>query len=218
MQHKRSVIRFLTVTALLSIPLGIAVLRTDPLELHRAMHPMHSPTLDLFFRNVTHLADGLVPTVIGLLVLLFRDVRAFLMVGLSCSLSAIIAQVLKHGPYSSSDRPFMFKEKLGDMHWVDGLDIHHHFSFPSGHSTAAFSLCFALTVLIARPAWGIALPLLAALLAYSRVYLSQHFSEDILAGAIIGTATAVCVYQVLYRSRFAERKWLDRRVIRYRNQ
>lgn len=218
MQYKRSVIRFLTVTALLSIPLGIAVLRTDPLELHRAMHPAHSPALDLFFRNVTHLADGLVPTAIGLLVLLFRDVRSFLMVGLSCSLSAIIVQVLKHGPFSGSDRPFMFKEKLGDMHWVDGLDIHHHFSFPSGHSTAAFSLCFALTVLIARPAWGIALPLLAALLAYSRVYLSQHFSEDILAGAIIGTATAVCVYQVLYRSRFAERKWLDRRVIRYRNQ
>jgi len=44
------------------------------------------------------------------------------------------------------------------------------------------------------------------------VYLSQHFTEDILVGAAIGTVTALVVYQWLYRSAFSERSFLDRRL------
>lgn len=210
MQRNKAINAFLLIWVLYTICLGAAVLSTEQLELHRIMHRCTSGSLDTFFSSITHVGDGLVPTILAVLILLLADVRSFLMIGLSTGLSAIVTQVLKHA--LSYDRPFMFRDELGDMHWVPGLDLHHHLSFPSGHTTAAFSMCFAMAVLLGRASWGYALAILAALLAYSRVYISQHFSEDILAGAAIGTLTGLAVYYWLYRSAFATRPWLNRRV------
>ncbi|MBL7937984.1 MAG: phosphatase PAP2 family protein [Flavobacteriales bacterium] len=214
MQRSRSIAWFLAVFIAFAAPLAFGTLTLEHLELHRRMHPFHSPGLDAFFRNATHLADGLVPTAVSLLVLVFRDIRSFLMVGLSCAFSAIVAQFLKRVPFADVDRPFMFKAQLGDLHWVEGVDLHHHLSFPSGHATAAFSMCLGLAVLVARPAWSVVLALLACSLAYSRVYLSQHFTEDILVGATLGTVTAYAMYHWLYRSSFSTKRWLDSRLLR----
>ncbi|MGV3637204.1 MAG: phosphatase PAP2 family protein [Flavobacteriales bacterium] len=206
MQDKKAINPFLLIWAVFSLLLGIAVIATDQLALHRAMHPFASGSLDLFFRWFTHVGDGLVPTALALGLLIFKDARAFLMMGLSCGLSAIVAQVLKR--YFAHDRPFMYKGDLGDLHWVDGLELHHHLSFPSGHATAAFSMCYALAVLVNRRNWSLLFALVAGALAYSRVYLSQHFTEDILLGAGIGTGTAMAVHHWLYSTPFKDAPWL----------
>ena len=65
-----------------------------------------------------------------------------------------------------------------------------------------------------RPWIAAALAILAGLLAFSRIYLSQHFVEDVLCGAIIGTGTSWLVYWWLYRSAFAQRSWLDGSLLR----
>jgi len=208
---QKSINPFLFIWGVYTLVLGIAVVCTDKLDLHRAMHLYTSPLLDRIMSGLTHVADGLVPTAVALVMLAFRDLRAFLMVGLSCGGSAIIVQILKRT--FVHDRPFMYKAELGDMHWVEGIDLHHHLSFPSGHATAAFSMCFALAVLAGRRLWGYLLGLLAVALAYTRVYISQHFTEDILAGAAIGTLTTLAVYHWLYHSHFAGRAWLDRRLL-----
>ncbi|MBK7084793.1 MAG: phosphatase PAP2 family protein [Flavobacteriales bacterium] len=101
-----------------------------------------------------------------------------------------------------------------DLYLVDGVTMHHHFSFPSGHATAAFSMCLALAVIDGQRRTGWAWALLACILAFSRVYLSQHFTEDVLAGALVGTGTAVVVYHPLFRASFSHRPWLDRRPFR----
>lgn len=177
------------------------------------MHPYHSNAIDLFFSLITHLGDGLVPTAVALLILVFRDMRSFLMMAISCAGSALVVQALKR--FFAYDRPYMFKEQLGDLHWVPGLDLHHHLSFPSGHSTAAWAMCYALTVLIGSGrSTGSVLAVLAALIAYSRVYLSQHFTEDILAGGLIGVVTAWFVHRWLYAPAQSERTWLHRRPFR----
>lgn len=216
MQRTLAVRAFLFVWLAFTACLLIAVLRTDQLALHRTMHPFHSVGMDAFFARFTHLADGWVPTALALALLVIKDVRSFLMMGLSCGLSAIVTQILKH--WLDRDRPSMFSEELGDLHWVPGIELHHHLSFPSGHTTAAFSMCLALAVLIGGRVWGALLAVLAVLLAYSRVYLSQHFTEDILAGAAIGTLTAWGIHEWLYRSTFSQRPWLDRGLFRQRNQ
>jgi membrane-associated phospholipid phosphatase len=210
MQREAAVVRFLGVGLVFVVLCGAAVLLTDPLPLHAWMNGWHGPATDLFFRNITHVADGLVPTALAIL-LLWKDYRSFLMMGLSCGVSALIAQFLKRMVFADHDRPAMFKDQLGELPWVSGVELNHHFSFPSGHSTAAWAMCFALTVILARRSWGVPLALLASLLAYSRVYLSQHFTEDILLGTIIGTVVAWAIYQWLYRSRFSARPWLLRR-------
>ncbi len=57
-------------------------------------------------------------------------------------------------------------------------------SFPSGHATNAFAAACVLSIVGTEPAalWW----LLAALIAYSRVYLGVHYPLDVLAGAVIG--------------------------------
>ncbi|MEO8590528.1 MAG: phosphatase PAP2 family protein [Flavobacteriales bacterium] len=196
----------------------LVVLNTEKLSLHAAINCCHTHGADLFFTHATKLADGLVPTALALALLLFRDLRSFLMMGLSAGLSAIVVQLLKHNVFPDSDRPFMFKEQLGVMDWVEGIDMNHYFSFPSGHSTAAFSMCIALAVVIGKRRWAVPLALCAALLAFSRVYLSQHFTEDVLAGSLLGTATGVAVHWWLYLSTFSRRAWLDKRILKAQNQ
>lgn len=60
----------------------------------------------------------------------------------------------------------------------------HNYSFPSGHALAAFASAAALYHLDRRA--GVAALILAALIAFSRVYVGNHWPTDVLAGAVIG--------------------------------
>jgi membrane-associated phospholipid phosphatase len=218
MQRERTVLLFLITGLLLALPGLWFVFTTNKLAFHAIINSRHTPGWDLFFIYATHLGDGLMPTVLALALLFLKDVRSALMVGLSCGSSAIIVQFLKRQVFSHMDRPGRFREGLGDMHWVADIELNNHFSFPSGHSTAAFSMCFALAVILGRPKWGLAMALIGGVLAFSRVYLSQHFTQDIIAGAALGTVTAYFVYRWLYVSPFSQRPWLYRRVGQRPNQ
>jgi undecaprenyl-diphosphatase len=59
-------------------------------------------------------------------------------------------------------------------------------SFPSSH--ASMSLAGTLTMSVLYPAWWGAFAALAALLAFSRVYLRVHYLMDVLAGLALGGA------------------------------
>jgi undecaprenyl-diphosphatase len=64
-------------------------------------------------------------------------------------------------------------------------------SFPSGH--AATAAAGAITLSAVYPAFAPALVLSGVIVALSRVYLGVHYPFDVLAGLLIGTATAVFV-------------------------
>lgn len=209
---------FVITWALIALCVLVVVLATEKLALHAWINCCHTAWADQFFTYVTFLADGFVPTILALVLLFTRDLRTFLMMGLSPGLSAIIVQLLKRNVFGASDRPFMFKEQLGTMDWVQGIEMNHYFSFPSGHSTCAFSMCIALAVIIDRPRWALVFAVFAAVLAFSRVYLSQHFTEDVLAGSLLGTVTGCLIHWWLYRSAFSKKAWLDRRIGRTQNQ
>lgn len=62
-------------------------------------------------------------------------------------------------------------------------------SFPSGHTTAAFSV--AVTLATASVWLSLLVIPLAVVVAMSRMYLGMHYPSDVLAGCAIGTAVSV---------------------------
>jgi undecaprenyl-diphosphatase len=65
------------------------------------------------------------------------------------------------------------------------------FSFPSGHTAAAFSLAIAMFAV--TPLAVPALLVVATVVAYARMYLGVHYPLDVSAGAAIGLITGSLV-------------------------
>ena len=59
------------------------------------------------------------------------------------------------------------------------------FSFPSGHTTLAFAVAFIISRILPKR-YSIPAFLMAALVAFSRLYLGVHYPTDILGGICIG--------------------------------
>jgi undecaprenyl-diphosphatase len=68
-------------------------------------------------------------------------------------------------------------------------------SFPSGHTTEAFSMATSMSLLY--PKWYVIAPTFswAAIIGYARMYLGVHYPTDVLAGATISSATSFLVYR-----------------------
>jgi membrane-associated phospholipid phosphatase len=69
-------------------------------------------------------------------------------------------------------------------------------SFPSGHTSASFAA--ATTLSLNYPKWYVVLPSFAwaGTVGYSRLHLGAHYPSDVLAGAAIGSASAVLSHWV----------------------
>jgi undecaprenyl-diphosphatase len=84
------------------------------------------------------------------------------------------------------NRPF---RTLGIKNWVNPTD---QFSFPSGHTSAAFMFTFLTAS--AFPVLFIPLITWAVLIGCSRVILGVHYPTDILVGAMLGmTLAQICL-------------------------
>jgi undecaprenyl-diphosphatase len=79
------------------------------------------------------------------------------------------------------------------------LSVGGGWSFPSGHTTEAFSSAMALVFLF--PRWKVALPLFtwASLVAISRIYLGVHYPFDIFFGMFLGSSCAFLWYRFVFQ-------------------
>ncbi len=69
------------------------------------------------------------------------------------------------------------------------------YSFPSGHTTAGFSL--AATLAVHFPATGFISYFLASLVGVSRIYTGMHYPSDVLSGAFLGTVFAFLTHSIM---------------------
>jgi membrane-associated phospholipid phosphatase len=160
---------------------------------HLEFNSFHSHFLDVFFLYATNLGDGIM-AVLAVVILLAVSFRYALIVGISGLVSGAITQLLKHTFFSDVVRPKKFFEGIYNLRLVPGMEHHLYNSFPSGHSTCAFSLYFALALLVKNKFLKFTFFLIALLSGYSRIYLSQHFFEDVYAGSVIGVSISALTF------------------------
>ena len=166
------------------------------IEILRKINLERNPSLDAGFRKLT---NSITYTDIGTPVILFTVAaikhdsvakRKAVYIGSSLLLSAAISGIIKKAV--KEPRPFVTYPEIQKLTKA-GSD-----SFPSGHTTDAFSLATSLT--LAYPKWYVAVPAYtyASAIGYSRMHLGVHYPGDVLAGAIIGSGTAFLTHKINY--------------------
>jgi undecaprenyl-diphosphatase len=145
---------------------------------------MRNSFFDHFFTTITHLG-GATFTIAAALCLSIFGQDSWRLAGMqSCIALAIshvpVALIKKNYPRL---RPYLV---LKDTKTYKNPLTDH--SFPSGHTTAIFSITIPLFY---TNSWlGTVLLPVASLVGVSRMYLGLHYPSDCLVGCIIGTAAA----------------------------
>jgi len=178
-------------------------------EIFLFINAHNSPFGDAFFPIITHLGDGITIIVITIL-LLWVSYRYALLSLLIYTISSQLVQILKRVVFSDFPRPSKYFEGKADLHFVDGVRLHQMMSFPSGHTTSIFAFMTFLAIISKNKTIGMLYVIIACVVAFSRIYLSQHFLEDTIAGSLIGVLSAFIITYVLNRYTWYKSSWLDR--------
>ena len=169
----------------------------DKLEIQIITNSFYNPTGGSIAKIFTMMVEGWF-TIPLLTFLLFKNWRKAIYVGVCYGISALIAGIIKSF-FWFIERPYGEKtlKLIETYRWPENVELHTVKSFPSGHTTTAFCLLFALTLITKNRKVGIPFMILACCIALSRTYLSLHFMMDLVAGAIIGVGTAIGIYFTL---------------------
>lgn len=191
----------------------LAMIYLSKPELFLMINGFRNEWADFLFKYFTHVGDGLFFAVVIVLVLFVHFGSAVYLL-LTLATSGLIAQVLKKLVFSEALRP---KGWFGSEELVQtalGVNLHSFNSFPSGHATTIFALMFALMLLTGHKSLGYLLLLVALLAGYSRIYLGQHFFEDVFFGSIIGVSCAAAIW--LFIQPILKQKWANKSLLNFK--
>jgi undecaprenyl-diphosphatase len=114
-----------------------------------------------------------------------RSGRRYPLVALAATVSFFVASGL-----NALLKPLVDRSRPPQAIGLDALvGVPGSASFPSGHAMTAFATAGAVAVLAPRLRWPMVA--VAAVIAFSRVYLGVHFWLDVLVGSALGLAVAL---------------------------
>jgi len=158
-----------------------------------------------FISNSTKITSVAIPVVMGSVALLKKDdalLRDAIYIGVSMGVNTVLTYGLKYSV--DRERPYITHPELN----VDPAFYESSASFPSGHTSLAFSVATSLS--LAHPKWYVIAPayLWAGSVGYSRLNLGAHYPSDVLAGAVLGAGSAYLTYKAneWYRKKQAKKK------------
>ena len=180
-------------------------------DTHLLFSGIHTAFLDVLMKLTTWLGDGLFMVLVGV-ALLFVKLRYGFIILSSFLATSLAVQLLKRLVFPDFKRPVAWFQEMGiDLYRIGGVEYHSYFSFPSGHLATAFALFFGLAFFVKTGASKIMFLLLAILTGFSRVYLSQHFMGDVLAGSMLGMLIALSAHALFETFK---PYWMDKGVIK----
>jgi membrane-associated phospholipid phosphatase len=153
-------------------------------EIYFAVNGRYSDWADLVAPYFTDIGNGWTTVAISVILVLFNYRKAFLLASVY-AFTSLTAQIIKH--IVKADRPkLFFYDQVNRIHFVKGMYIDLHDSFPSGHTVTAFSTALLISYFLKNKNWSVLLFMVAVMVGYSRMYLSEHFFEDVVAGSVLG--------------------------------
>lgn len=105
----------------------------------------------------------------------------------SVALTTVIKYIVKR------PRPYI---TLSNVHVKKGI-LSDSYSFPSGHTSTAFSIATELVLRYPEyPQTYIPAYLWGLIVGYGRVYFGMHYPSDVFGGAVIGSLSAIGIYSL----------------------
>ena len=142
--------------------------------------------VDRFLRLVTHAGGATATSGLAFLMILMPDTRHL-------GLEALVANCISHLAVQALKRTVVRPRPSILLPDIAALaELPDHFSFPSGHACAA--LAVVTPILLAAPAAGLPLLLVALAVGASRVYLRVHYVTDVVVGQMLGAAAGIVAH------------------------
>lgn len=174
---------------------GIILLSLSKTDIHLYINRYHSAIADFFFSNWTYLGLGIMIIPVAF-ILAFIRLRYMLISILGFLLTVTINDSLKS--YFHTPRPVtVFGQLHQQLYLVPNVEMYTWNSFPSGHTATGFCMFCLLALYTNKKLLKLFYFLVAFLIAYSRMYLSEHFLQDVYGASIIGISCALLIYSWL---------------------
>lgn len=164
---------------------------------------LHNPITNPIFYVITTLGNAgwfwIVLAVLMLTVLPKKYKKAGLTMAIALVLSLIFCNgIMKHlwarpRAFWVVGQNFVVGNEFENLYGI--FNSIHDYSFPSGHSSASFAA--AVSIFMWRKKEGSAALVLAALIAFSRLYFTVHYPTDVLVGTITGALYGVAAYFIV---------------------
>lgn len=170
------------------------------LEILHAIQQLHTSLLDAVMVFLSMLGDGgLIWLAISIVMLFFKKTRRCgLTIMGAMALSFLLGNLLIKN-LVARPRPCAVDSSVALL-----IPFPSEYSFPSGHTLHGFTAATVLFLHFRKA--GIAALLLAASIAFSRLYLFVHYPTDILGGILLGVLDAMIVYTIVKKSAKREEK------------
>lgn len=177
----------------------------------------HPFWLNIFFINYTFMGDAIfVICLAAIIIFYFKKRKEGMTILTAFVFTELLVQLIKN----------LLNISNSGLFFEDGQTLFHpgfinastYYSFPSGHTAIAFSLITVLILILKNKTWQLPLLAAAVLLAYSRIYLAQHFIQDVLIGAVLGTSAGVMAVHITYNWKSIAYKFRSMHKINHKDQ
>jgi len=149
---------------------------------------IHCGFLDILMRNITHLGSVVFVILLPFVLIVCPNYETR-KIGVDLALTLILSQMIVHSIKRLVRRPRPYK-MLEKAIAINPPSC--QYSFPSGHTNAAFALAFVLAYHL--PGFSLFFLLLASFVGMSRIYLGFHYPTDVFIGFFIAYLSYVIYF------------------------